>query len=207
MAQNMAAILLAAGQSRRMGTCKQLLPLEGKTVIAHCLEALLAGGAEEVVVVVSATGDEVAQAAGAYPVRVVRNPDPDGDMAASIRIGRDSLPAWATGVLIALCDYPLVTATTISRLIEEQHQNPGAIIIPCHNGRRGHPPLFPRRLLDDLAGSLTLRDLMRMYSERIRHLDVRDPGVLIDMDTPEDYQRLSKIGCKPGLRCAQPPNG
>jgi molybdenum cofactor cytidylyltransferase len=176
-----------------MGTCKQLLRLEGKTVIAHCLETLLAGGVEEVVVVVSATGDEVAQVAGAYPVRVVRNPDPEGDMAASIRIGRGALSSPATGVLIALCDYPLVTALTISRLIEEQLRNPGNIIIPCHNGRRGHPPLFPRRLLDELAGPLTLRDLLRTYAERVRHLEVQDPGVLIDMDTPEDYQRIAGI--------------
>jgi CTP:molybdopterin cytidylyltransferase MocA len=96
-------------------------------------------------------------------------------------------------VVIALCDYPLVRAETIARLAEEHRQAPGSIIIPCHDGHRGHPPLLPRRLLDDLETPLTLRDLLRDNKELIRHLEVPDDGVLIDMDTPEDYHRIAAM--------------
>lgn len=91
MAPCVAAILLAAGQSRRMGTCKQLLPLEGRTVIARSLETLLAGGVGELIVVIGPDGDEVARAARDYPVTIVRTSDPRGDMATSVRTGRDLL--------------------------------------------------------------------------------------------------------------------
>jgi molybdenum cofactor cytidylyltransferase len=197
MTQSVSAILLAAGASRRMGTCKQLLPFKGKTVIARCLETLLEGGADEVVVVVSPSGDEVERAVGAYPVRVVRNTDSDGEMAASICTGREALSPEATDVVIALCDYPLVTSGTISRLVEEHCLDPLGIIIPYCSNRRGHPALIPRLLLNELAGSLTLRDLLRANPQRIRHLDLSDSGVLIDMDSPEDYRRISAM-CRVG---------
>lgn len=173
-----------------MGTCKQLLPLGGVTVIGRCLDSLVTGGAGEVVVVVSEENSEVADAARAYPVRIAVNPEPDGDMASSVRAGRDALPAEFSGVIVALCDYPLVSAATVSRLIEEHGDSPDNIIIPCNDGRRGHPLLFPRATLNELTGGLILRDLVQSNPERIRCLDVDDPGVLIDMDTPEDYHRI-----------------
>jgi molybdenum cofactor cytidylyltransferase len=185
-----AAILLAAGKSRRMGSCKQLLPLGGVTVIGRCLDSLVTGGAGEVVVVVSEENYEVADAARAYPVRIVVNPEPGGDMASSVRAGRDAFSSDVGGVIVALCDYPLVSAVTVSRLIEEHVDSPDSIIIPCHGGRRGHPLLFPRAILNELTGDLILRDLVQRNPERTRCLDLDDPGVLIDMDTPEDYHRI-----------------
>lgn len=193
MPGSVAAILLAAGASRRMGTCKQLLQLEGKTVLARCLETLLHGGIGEIVVVVSPSGDEVPGVAASYPVRVVRNAQPDGDMAASICTGRDALSPSVTGVVIALCDYPLVRTETIARLAEAHRQAPGSIMVPCHDGHRGHPPLWPRQLLDALETPLTLRDLLRDNMERVHHLELPDDGVLIDMDTPEDYHRIAAM--------------
>jgi molybdenum cofactor cytidylyltransferase len=185
-----AAILLAAGQSRRMGRCKQLLPLGGFTVIDRCLDNLVMGGADEVVVVVQDEGSDVAVAARAHPVRIVVNRESDGDMASSVRAGRDALSTSISGVIVALCDFPLVSAATVTSLLEEHADYSGSIIIPCHGGRRGHPLLFPRPVLDELAGGLILRDLVQRNPERIRCLDVNDPGVLIDMDTPEDYHRI-----------------
>jgi molybdenum cofactor cytidylyltransferase len=185
-----AAILLAAGKSRRMGTCKQLLPLGGGTVIGRCLDNLITGGAGEIVVVVSEENSEVAAAVRAYPVRIVVNPEPDGDMASSVRAGRDALTAEFSGVIVSLCDYPLVSAATVSRLIEDHVDSPDNIIIPRHGVRRGHPLVFPRATLNDLTSGLILRDLVQSNPERIHCLDVDDLGVLIDMDTPEDYHRI-----------------
>lgn len=175
-----------------MGTCKQLLPLEGTTVIARCLETLLRGGVDDIVVVVGPHGDAVAEAARAYPVIVARTADPEGDMAASVRTGRDALPPGVSGVVIALCDHPLVAPGTVALLAARHEDEPNHIIIPIHNGGKGHPALFPRMVLDELESPLTLRDLVRSEPERVRLLEVSDPGVLLDMDTPADYRAMTE---------------
>lgn len=193
MTGGVAAILLAAGKSRRMGTCKQLLPLGDRSVIVRCLDALAAGGAGEIVVVVSEEGHDVAEAAQEFPARFVINTAPDGDMASSVRAGRDALTGEASGVIVFPSDYPLVSAGTIASLIAGHGASPDSIVIPCHGGRRGHPLLFPRAILDDLTDSSTLRDLVRGNPDRISCVDVTDPGVLHDMDTPEDYERLRSM--------------
>lgn len=193
MTGDIGAILLAAGLSRRMGVCKQLLPLGGKTVIDRCLEGLLAGGVAEVIVVVGPQGDAVAAEMRNHPVRLVRTTDPDGDMACSVRAGRAALPPSVSGVLIAPCDHPLVMPETVAGLIEAHRHEPGAIIIPSHGGRRGHPTCFPRSILDELDDAETLRDLVRRDPNRLRHLETTDRGVVLDMDTPEDYQRIVEI--------------
>lgn len=190
MTGRVAAILLAAGKSRRMGSCKQLLPLGDRTVIARCLDTLVAAGINEIVVVVSPEGRDVAEAARKHPVHIMVNPESGGDMASSVRAGHDALTADARGVIVFPCDYPLVSAGTISSQIDEHGNSPSSIIIPCHRGKRGHPLLFPRTILNELTNGLTLRDLVRQDPDRIRCLDVDDRGVLFDMDTPEDYRRI-----------------
>lgn len=185
-----AAILLAAGQSTRMGSCKQLLPLIGGTVVVRCVRALVSGGVGELVVVVAEEGNGVADAVRDYPVRIVANSEGEGDMASSVRAGRDFMVSEASGVIIALCDYPLVTAATITRLQAAHGDFPDGIIIPCCREQRGHPLLFPRQTLNELAGNMILRDLVRRDPGRVICLDVNDPGVLLDMDTPEDYRRI-----------------
>jgi molybdenum cofactor cytidylyltransferase len=187
-----AAIVPAAGLSRRMGSCKQLLPLGGTTVIARVLETLLRGGIREVVTVVGPRGAEVAAEAQRYPVTVVRSSDPEGDMAASVRLGRDALSGEVSGVVVALCDHPLVVPETIASLCYAHGSDPAAIIISCHGGGRGHPTLFPRHVLNELRTGCTLRDLVRHDPARVRHLEVADPGVLMDMDTPEEYRRITE---------------
>jgi molybdenum cofactor cytidylyltransferase len=176
-----------------MGTCKQLLPLGGGTIIGRCLETLVSSGIGEIVVVVSRDGQAVELAARRFPVGIVVNDTAEGDMASSVRAGRDALTDGSSGAIVALCDYPLVTSRTITRLVAEQRQSPGCIIIPCYLGRRGHPLFFPRAILNELTGDLTLRDLVRRDPGRILCLAVDDPGVLIDMDTPEDYHRICEL--------------
>ena len=190
MSGSVAAILLAAGKSSRMGSCKQLLPLGEGTVIGRCLDTLVTAGVGDVVVVISEEGSDVAEAVRCCPVRVVVNPEAEGDMASSVRAGRDAVTAEPSGVVVLPCDFPLVSAGTITSLIAEQDGSPGSIIIPCHGERRGHPLLFPRTILDELANGMILRDLVRRDPDRIRCRNVDDPGVLIDMDTPEDYQHI-----------------
>jgi molybdenum cofactor cytidylyltransferase len=120
-------------------------------------------------------------------VQVTVNPDPAGDMASSVRVGRQALVASVSGVIVALCDFPLVLPSTIARLAAVHGADHTAILIPCHAGQKGHPTLFPLVVLDELAAGGTLRDLVRRDPQRIRLLAVDDPGILQDMDTPEDY--------------------
>lgn len=186
-----------------MGACKQLLPLEGKTVIGRCLETLLVGGISEVVVVVGPQGDAIDKTVRGYPVTIVHTLDPKGDMAASVRTGRDALSSAVSGVVIALSDHPLVSPLTVALLATLHRKDQEAIIIPVHEGKKGHPCLFPRQILDELQGPLTLRDLVRNHSERVQLVEVSDQGVLLDMDTPEDYMQIAEIcRTKTGNRAA-----
>lgn len=190
MSCTVAAIVAAAGRSQRMGTSKQLLDLGGKTVIARCLETLLAGGIGEILVVVGTGGEAVAAAARRYPVRVAVNPDPSGDMASSVRVGRAALSAAAGGVIVALCDYPLISSATIAALAAAHAARPDLISIPTHDGRNGHPTLFPDSCLAELLPGATLRDLVRRDPRRVQRIAVDDPWILRDMDTPEEYRRM-----------------
>jgi len=192
VSSSVAAIVTAAGLSRRMGSCKQLLELGGKTALARCLETLLAGGVREIVVVVGVNNEAVAAEAGRFPVKIVVNNDPHGDMASSVRAGRAVLPATASAVIVALSDYPLIQPVTVKRLRYAHAEEPDRIVIPCHNDQRGHPLLFPSRVLEELKGDLILRDLVRVDPTRLRCIMVDDPGILADMDTPADYRRLCR---------------
>ena len=188
-----AAILLAAGKSSRMGSCKQLLPLGETTVISRCLDTLQRGGVSIIVVVVSEGGQEVAKAAENGSALVVVNRERDGDMASSVRTGRDALGAGFSGVIVALCDNPLVDPATIESLVRQHAMFPDCIIAPRHQEYRGHPLLFARKILDELEKGMTLRDLMRQDPARVQDAPVEDPGILIDMDTPEDYARICSM--------------
>lgn len=176
-----------------MGQCKQLLPLGETTVIGRCLDTLRCGGVNDIAVVVSKGACEVVTAVEQHSVLIVENPEGDGDMASSIRSGRDALGNVFSGVVIALCDYPLVAPATLELLLQRHWQFPGNIITPVHAGRRGHPLLFARSILNELKEGMTLRDVMRQESDRVHDLPVDDPGILIDMDTPDDYARICRM--------------
>ncbi|QOX80471.1 nucleotidyltransferase family protein [Trichlorobacter lovleyi] len=193
MKRTVAAVLLAAGKSSRMGSCKPLLPLGDGTVISRCLDTLQRGGVNEVVVVVSLQGEAVARAARDHGVRCVVNPDEGGDMASSIRVGRDSITPETSGIIVALCDYPLVLPDTVTALIDQHLLHPESIITPTCGGRRGHPLLLPRLMLEELSEGNTLRDLLQKDAARIRDLPLEDSGVLIDMDTPDDYRAVCAL--------------
>ncbi len=189
----MTAVLLAAVKSSRMGSCKPLLQLGEETVISRCLNTLQRGGVNEIVVVVSSSGEDIARAARNHTVHVVINPDETGDMASSIRVGRDSTRQGTSGIIVALCDYPLVLPRTIKTLIDQHGKHPESIITPTCNGRRGHPLLLPRLILEELTTGKTLRDVLKKDAARIREVPLDDTGILIDMDTPDDYRAVCSV--------------
>ncbi len=176
-----------------MGRCKHLLPLGDRPVISRFLEALQKGGAEEIVLVLSPRGAEIREAIRDLPVTVVWNLDPEADMASSLRIGLKSLPADCEGILTGPGDLPLLTSGTVSLLIERFRGDLGRIIQPVFRGKKGHPLLFPRAVLEELHDLPTLREVIGRDPGRVVRIPVEDTGVVSDIDTPEDYERAKKM--------------
>lgn len=195
---HVAAILLAAGKSQRMGLCKQLLQLADRPAVAHCLDTLLAAGVKVIVAVVSPTGEEVAGAVSRYPVQVVANEIDSCDMAASVRTGLSRLTSGPTGILVALADHPLVRPATVRSLVNLHGEEPDAILIPVHDGAKGHPTLFPTHLLQDIHEMATLRDVISRHRDRVRLVPVTEEGVVMDMDVWEDYLAVAERLNPPG---------
>lgn len=176
-----------------MGRPKQLLPLDGRPLIEHALRTLAASGVDEIVLVAGSLYNELAPLCRRYRARIVRNADLQGDMAGSVRLGLSAARIDTSGILIFPADYPKITAETIDRLIAEHGQTPKDILVPTCGGRRGHPVIFPRYLLKGIGSSITLRDVMRLHAAHVRHVPVDDAGILLDIDTPEEYAAISKI--------------
>ena len=190
METKVSVILLAAGRSQRMGAKKQLLPIQGRAAVVRCLESLRDAQFAEIVLVVNREAGDVADAAKDFPVRVAVNEIPESDMAASVKTGLACIDRNATGVLICLCDHPLVRPATLEAMVSTHARMPDAIIIPVYHGRKGHPTLFPSVFLEDLGKHATLRDVIGHHHAKISFLNVDDEGVILDMDTPEDYRRI-----------------
>ena len=188
---HVAAILLAAGQSRRMGAFKPLLPFGNKTVIECCIDYLRAGGAETIVAVLGHRANEIRERL--KDVTIAINPDPNSEMGASIAAGIQSLPEATKAVLIALVDHPAISPITVSTLID-QWQRGTRIVIPTWQNRGGHPVLvdlerFRNELLnlDQIGG---LRSLFAAHPNDVKRLPVDSPFVARDMDTWDDYVAL-----------------
>ena len=138
------AILLAAGESRRMGTFKQLLTFEGKTFVERCVDELLASKAAEVIVVTGHRDDDVRRIIGTRAVRFAHNPEYRSGMASSILCGVSAVAPTTEAVLISLADQPQITAALIDHVISAYLANRPMIVVPRHSGRR-HPDHLPGR--------------------------------------------------------------
>lgn len=190
--KQIAAVLLAAGQSKRMGAFKPLLPFGNKTVIECCIDYLLEGGVETIVVVVGHRSGEVRKHLEALPVTFAINPDPNSEMGASIAAGIRELPATTGATLIALCDHPAVPARVVSTLIDTW-TNGARLVIPTWQNRGGHPVLvdlsFKPELLQ-LSATSGLRALFDSHANDVKRLEVDSPYIARDMDTWDDYVTL-----------------
>jgi molybdenum cofactor cytidylyltransferase len=187
------AIVPAAGRSGRMGTLKQLLPVDGLPMVMHVVETLRAGGADEVIIVANAalSGDLVDPL---RDVRVVVNDNPDTEMIDSIRIAlAASDEASADGFLICPCDAAGITAADVRRCIETFTDAPDVIIIATHHYKRGHPIIFPASLAAAVRSSECdggLNHLARNRPNLVRTVECDSPGTIANVNTPADYEKL-----------------
>jgi molybdenum cofactor cytidylyltransferase len=176
-----------------MGTSKQLLPLGYRPVIRHCYDTIAAAGIQQVIVVIGAHGNGIPEALQGTPATIVRNTVPDSQMADSVRIGLGAVDARYSGVLVCLSDHPLISAGTYRAIINAHKEAPDRLVIPVYIGRRGHPTLFPPVSVKEIASGATLRDVIRKNGSLLTLLDVDDEGVVLDMDTDDDYRRILEI--------------
>jgi molybdenum cofactor cytidylyltransferase len=190
MGLKVTAVLLAAGRSQRMGTPKQLLKIEGKPFIRHCLDALVTSGIADIVVVLGAFQEKIEPVITDLPVRIVSNPAMESEMAESVRLGLDAVDDQSSGILIHLCDHPLVTAETCEKLLNAHLSDPFKIVIPTYEARRGHPTLFPTSLIRAILSGGNLKDIIRANSESVESVSVDDQGTIWDIDSLDDYNRL-----------------
>ena len=196
MEPRVSAVLLAAGSSTRMGQPKLLLPLGNKPVIRHCIDTLAAADIRDIVAVVSMSGNGIVEALRDSPAVLAVNRIPGSDMAESVRTGLGELKGSPSGVLVCLSDHPLVSSATIKSIIQQHQKTPDSILIPSYQGKRGHPTLFPNAIISGLfSGSgKTLRNIIRDNAHRVMTIDVDDEGVVLDMDTEEDYHKILQKG-------------
>lgn len=202
------AVVLAAGLSTRMGTQKLLLPFGGTTVIGRIVDQILASAVAEVVVVVGHEGERVAAELASRSARVVHNPDYADGMLSTVRCGLRALGP-CEGVLVALGDQPSITSALVDELVAAYPRCGKGILLPVHEGRRGHPLLFADRYRQEVLtryDKVGLRGLMLSHPEDVFELSVSSDSVLSDMDYPEDYRReLARLDDGSGRET--PPDG
>lgn len=192
-AGRIAAVILAAGTSSRMGTSKPLLPLGTGSVIERVIETVRQAGVGDLVVVTGHRAADVAPVVERPGVRHVHNPDYESGMFSSVRTGVGALRDDVDAFFILPVDCALVGPEVLRRLMRSRVDAPDAILHPTCCGVRGHPPLISGRHRKELARADATVDL-RSFLERRRDaeldVDVQDLTILMDMDTPEDYERL-----------------
>jgi molybdenum cofactor cytidylyltransferase len=188
-----AAVVLAAGTSRRMGTPKQLLRLAGETILARTLRNVRASEVSEVVLVLGHAADSVEKEISSEGMKVVRNQDYQQGMGTSLRTGLAAVDAGMSAALIVLGDQPFVRAETFNQLIACHQESNPQITIPIYKGFRGNPVLLDRSVfaeLQGLTGDIGCRAIFGNHTENIRKLAVDDIGILLDIDSQEEYQKL-----------------
>jgi molybdenum cofactor cytidylyltransferase len=188
--RNVAAIILAAGRSTRMGGPNKLLAeLDGKKLVRIAAEQALASKASDVVVVTGHQADLVEKALEGLKVRFVRNPDFAGGLASSVKAGIAAVSEHADGAVICLGDMPLIDAHLIDRLIETFAPDRGnLIVVPAADGRRGNPVLWSRRFFKELMtldGDIGARHLIAKHAEAVAEVPVEGKSAFLDIDTPQ----------------------
>jgi molybdenum cofactor cytidylyltransferase len=187
------AILLAAGESRRMGDFKQLLPFQGKTFVECCVDNLLATKVDEVIVVTGHRHEQVEQALAGRPVRLAFNANYRAGMSSSIHCGVQALDEKTSAILLALADQPQIHSSLISKIIAAHQTERPFIVVPVYANRRGHPIILDARLRDEILAidpAQGLRQLVQAHTDHTLYLEMTSDLILLDFDYPQDYQKF-----------------
>lgn len=197
------AIILAAGQSTRMGEPKQLLRLGQSTVLERTLENIRGAGLDEIVLVLGSSAETIRQhitASAFEALKVVVNEGYDQGMASSLREGLSIVHPQIDAVLIVLADQPFIRSETFGQIVDRYRRSEAQIVIPTYKGSRGNPVLLDRSVFPEimaLSGDIGCRAIFGSHSDGIVNVEVEDNGILLDIDNKADYERLQ--GFRTGL--------
>jgi molybdenum cofactor cytidylyltransferase len=201
MERRIEGIILAAGESRRMGYPKPLLRIGDQTFIARIVETMLEV-VPRLVIVVGAHRERVRAAIPRDErIAIVENPDYSRGQLSSLRVGLRAMQADTAGALVHLGDHPIVRADTFRAVIDSYNKSAKPIVIARHDGRRGHPVIFDRAIFGELPSapeSEGARHVVNADPSRVAYVELDDPGINLDLDTPAD---LARAGLPP------PPKG
>jgi molybdenum cofactor cytidylyltransferase len=189
------AIILAAGESKRMGQPKMTLKWGETTVLEHVISIFANAGIEDIVVVTGSGRDEIEKIISAaqiiYPVRSAFNEDfREGEMLSSIQCGFRNVKG-SGAAMIGLGDQPQIQERSVRMVCDAFQKTGSPLVVPSYQMRRGHPWLIARELWQDflaLKHSQTPRDFLHAHAEQIQYVDVESESILLDLDTPQDYQ-------------------
>lgn len=188
-----AGILLAAGFSSRMGQPKALLDYKGSSFIDTILNNLHKSGCDPVISILGESGDMICNCTSVNNFECHSNPNPELGMLSSLKIAIRKLPSNCDGLILALVDHPAVKPETYTDLVTASLDNPNRIIIPNFYGRKGHPVFFGRPYFKQLLRAPEeegARIVVREHPQDVLYLDVTDEGVVLDIDTQEEYEKL-----------------
>jgi 4-nitrophenyl phosphatase len=190
-----AAVILAAGASKRLGRCKQLLDWQGKPLLAHVADTALEAGLDPVIAVLGCQANETYLALGDRSVQTLMNWRWEEGMSTSVQTGLTAVPPQAEAALFLQCDQPLVSAPLLRALVGRYVETGASIVHPTHAERRSTPVLFARHLFPELSavsGDEGGRSLIARHAKDVATVAVDDAQVLIDVDTWEDYRQVQK---------------
>lgn len=190
-------IILAAGSSQRMGTVKALLPINGMPMIECVVRAFQQSGVtSEIVVVTGFAADEIAAVVQPLGCSVAHNSYfAEGGMWSSVKAGLAACDAGLP-VFVALVDQPMIRAETIAAVARAFDESSAEIVVPRFNGKRGHPVLFSascRAEILALPADAMLKEVVHADPQRLLQLDLEDPAIVSDLDTPDDYARATRL--------------
>ena len=193
--RRIAAVVLAAGRSTRMGAINKLIAeIGGKPLVRIAVEQALSSVAKPVIVVTGHERERVEAALSGLPVRFVQNPDYAEGLGTSLKAGIAAVPDNAEGAIVCLGDMPQVDAALIDRLIAAFDPERGAlVVVPSIDGRRGNPVVWSRRFFHDLMaihGDIGARHLIGNYAEAVVEVPVAGEAALTDVDTPESFSAV-----------------
>lgn len=201
-AGKLAALILAAGFSSRMGSFKPLLPLGEITVIERAVGNFFAAGLQDVKVVVGHRAEEVSSVLKGMGVQIIINGEYARGMFSSVKVGVSSFEPEVQAFFLLPGDNPLIKQHTIKEITKAYRESRAGIIYPCFNGERGHPPLISSRYINNILSwdqQGGLRALLNQYEADALDVEVADQGVLMDMDIPVDYRNVVEKFSREGI--------
>jgi len=192
------AIVLAAGRSKRMGKLKPLLRFNDKTFLEHIILVLKASDVDTITVVLGAEAETIKKSVDLSGTNVVINENFQKGQLSSLIAAIREIPQDTDAILVCLVDSPFVTEEVVDKIVAKFKETNNPIIVPVFNKKRGHPTLFSKSLFNELLNAPQdqgARYVLYSNEERVFELEMSESGILISIDTPDDYK--SHFGANP----------